>query len=648
MLIPLSWLKDFVEIKLPVEKLAEKLSAAGLTVEKWTKGGEDYILDAEVTPNRPDWMSIAGVAREVAAITNSKFKIKNLKQNLNSKIKNNIKFNIDYDLCPRWTAVIIRDVVVKPSTELVKERLKKVGLRPINNLVDATNYVMWETGNPLHVFDLDKIRGQQMILTESKGGEDFRSLDGINYKLPPGAIIIKDLGRVVDLCGIKGGENSAVSADTKNILLVVPIYNGVAVRRASQALGLRSDASAIFERGADAGNTVLSLQKAAALIGGEPEGLIDLKEKEFEPWEVSVSHEKIERILGIQIDRHTVKKIFEGLGMTVRDEYTMTIPTFRNDIHIEEDLIEEVGRIIGYDNFPKTLPDASPPTEKVAYAKDYDFEYEVKNILKGAGYNEIYTYSLVSETQLQKLGLTGTKVLNPISKDYEYLRPTLFGNILEAYKLNLPNFQNIKLFELGKEYCDQEHYWLSTISSGDKFYEAKGGVETILNNLGINYVIKPAVFDWFHPGRSAEIFCNQKSLGLIGEINPTVLSKFSIKGRAVYWALDFELLEKLANKNKKYHPIPMYPPIIEDLTLTIPEGALVGEIINKIKATSKLIVNVELISIHEHNFSFRITYQNQTRNLTDKDIEPLRKKNKDCVIIGTSSALRRCYDVKTK
>lgn len=637
MLIPLSWLKEFVDIKLPVEKLAEKLSAAGLTIEKWSKDGEDFILDPEITPNRPDWMSVVGVAREVAALTNCQLQIANCKLKLRTSKSVDIKFNIDHELCPRWTAVVIRDVVVKQSPELVKERLKKVGLRPINNLVDATNYVMWETGNPLHVFDLDKIRGGQMTLSLSKGGEHFKSLDGIEYTLPAGAIIIKDLGRVIDLCGIKGGENSAVSAETKNVLLVVPIYNGTAVRKASQALGLRSEASAIFERGANPGNTIDTLLKAAKMIGGKPEGLIDLKEKDFEPWEVSVSHEKIERILGIKVEPAKIKQIFELLGLRTglnprRDKgstlVSVEIPTFRNDIHIEEDLIEEVGRIIGYDNFPKTLPVAPTPTEKVAYAKDYGFEYEVKQILKGAGYSEIYTYSLVSETQLQKLNLTGTKVLNPISKDYEYLRPTLFGNILEAYKLNQSNFQTIKLFELGKEYQKDEHYWLSAITSGDKFLDAKGCVENILNNLGINYSIKPEVFDWLHPGRSAVILAESRILGLIGEINPAVLSKFGVKGRAVYWALDYELLEKLANLSRKYKPISLYPPIIEDLTLTIPEGTLVGEVISNIKQVSKLVNNVELVSIHERNFSFRITYQDQTKNLTDKDIEPLRKKLK--------------------
>ncbi len=627
MLIPLSWLKDFVDIKLPVGELAKKLSSAGLTVEKWSKDGDDFIFDTEVTPNRPDWLSVRGVAREISAITNAKFLIPNVKLKLPIKNDGKIKFKIDYELCPGFTALVINNVTVKPSSELVKERLKKVGLRPINNLVDVTNYVMWETGNPLHVFNLDSIRGGQMMLTSAKGGEQFRSLDGLDYALPAGAIIIKDLGRVIDLCGIKGGENSAVNAATKNVLLVVPIYNGTAVRKASQTLGLRSDASTIFERGADPGNTINTLLKAAEMIGGKPQEIIDLKEKEFEPWEVPASHEKIERVLGITIEPKKVVKILESLELKVSGNYKVIIPTFRNDIHIEEDLIEEVGRIIGYDNFPKTLPVGPVPTIKVAYAKDYDFEYEVKNILKGAGYSEIYTYSLVSEAQLQKLGLTGTKLLNPISKDFEYLRPSLLGNLLEAIKLNQANFSDIKLFELGKQYGEKEEYWLSTIVNGEKFYEVKGVVESLLKQLGIDFKIEPDISNsLFHPGRSAVILAKSRTLGYFGEINPSLLTKFGVKGRVTGFTLDYDLLETLANKSRKYQPIPIYPPIIEDLTITISEKILVGEIMEKIKSVNKLIADVRLISTHERSFTFRITYQDKNKNLTDKDVEPIRKK----------------------
>lgn len=544
-----------------------------------------------------------------------------------------IKFNIDFDLCPRWTGVIIRNVTVKQSTDLVKDRLKKVGLRPINNIVDATNYIMWETGNPLHAFDLDKIRGGQMILTASKGGEIFKSLDGIDYKLPQNTIIIKDLGRVIDLCGIKGGENSAISSQTKNILLVVPIYNGVAVRKASKALGLRSDASAIFERGADPGNTTETLQKAMDLIGGKAEDIFDLKKSDFKPWQVSVTHEKIEKVLGIEVDKNKVKKIFESLGMEVKGEYMVTVPTFRNDLHIEEDLIEEVGRIIGYNNFPKTLPNSAVPTEKVAYARDCDLEYEIKNTLKGAGYSEIYTYSLVSKKQILDLGYDPEKcfkVLNPISSDFEYLRPQLFGNLLGAFKLNSAENKDIKIFELGKRYFDIEEYWVWGAISGEKTLEAKGIVEKLLTEYKVGWTLRPATKEdnhfWMHPGRVIQIENKKGHCGVVGEVNPSLLTKWGIKERVTIWSFNYDLFEKEANVSKIYQPISKFPPIIEDLTLTIPEGTLIGELMEKIKTMSKLIVNVELISTHERNFSFRITYQDQTKNLTDEDILPIRKK----------------------
>ena len=635
MLIPLSWLKEYVDVKMPFKELAEKLSSAGLTVETWKEEEGDIIFDPEITPNRPDWMSVFGIAREISALTGAKLKDPNIKVEI-KKIKNPLTINIkpNYDLVPRITSVIIKNVSVKPSPLWLQKRIKQIGLRPINNLVDITNYVLWTYGGLLHVFDYDKIRGKQMTIDQAKGGEAFKSLDGIDYILPKNAIIIKDVGRVIDLLPLKGGENTASYTNTKNVLLHSVIVDPILTRKTSQALGLRSDSSAIAERGLDPNITIKAVNHALSLIlelaGGEiANEIMDYKSGDFKPWTVNVSHEKIENILGIKVDKNKIKEIFDSLGChaeLVSASYKVVIPTFRNDIHIEEDLIEEVGRVIGYNNFPKTLPNSAVPTEKVAYAHNYDLDFEVKQILKGAGYSEIYTYSLVSETQLQKLGITGIKLLNPISKDFEFLRPTLLGNLLDAVKLNLANFGDVRLYELGKEYSEKkENYYLYGILSGEKFLEAKGIVEKILTELGIKSEIVPAeiLFSWLHPGRQA---ITKNDLGFIGEVHPRILTKWGIKERLTVWGLNYDLISKQAAKEKIYIPISKYPAIVEDLTITIPEDALIGEVINKIKLLSKLIIDVQLISTHERNFSFRITYQDQTKNLTDEDILPIRKK----------------------
>lgn len=651
--MPLSWLKEFTEFKIPIGELAVKLSEAGLTIEKWEEKEGDTILDPEVTPNRPDLLCAYGTAREIAAVINTKLKAhsdekKTFSHDYKTRgIPMEIKIINNFALCPRCTAIIVKGVVVKPSPDWLQKRLKQVGLRPINNLVDITNYVMWELGNPLHVFDYDKIRGKKMVVEEARGGEDFRSLDGINYKLPKDAIIIKDLGRVIDLCGIKGGENTAVSQTTRNILLHVPIYNGTRVRRTSQALGLRSDASAIFERGADPGGTVKALYRALQLVldlGGGTVGsdLIDIKKDEFRPWTVSVSHEQIENLLCIKIDPQGVKEIFKRLELEALEAngvYEVTVPTFRNDLHIPEDLIEEVGRLYGYNRFPKTLPAGVVPIEKVAYSYDTGLDFRVKEILKGAGFGEIYSYSLISADQLVKLGIDpreALKIQNPISHEYEYLRPDLLGNLLEALKTNLPNFTDIKVFELGRIYQGrsldkyEERYQLAGILNGERFSEAKGIIELIFNDLGIDSQILPAEEAnnaWFHPARTAKIpMPKEKNLGYIAELHPNLLTKFGIKGRAVYWELDFDLLKSLAGKVKTYQPITKYPAIIEDLTLAIPDKVLVGDVLDTIKISSKLVNTVKLIASHEENKTFRINYLNPTKNLADAEVAKIRAK----------------------
>lgn len=651
MLIPLSWLKEYVDIKIPFKDLAWKLSETGLTVETWKEIDGDIIFDPEITPNRPDWMSVYGIAREIAAVTKSKLKTPSFakasagKQNL---LKINIKLN--YEIVPRITSVIIKNVKVKPSPEWLQKRIKQIGLRPINNLVDITNYVLWTYGSLLHVFDYDKIRGHQMIVELSKGGENFRSLDGLDYKLPKGAIIIKDVGRVIDLLPLKGGENTAASNQTVNILLHSVVVDPVITRRTSQTLSLRSDSSAIAERGLDPNGTLIAVNKALELIlelsGGEVASeIIDHKEKEFKPWTVELSHARLESVLGIKISPTQVKNILERLELTVDPKqgqtlYRVEIPTFRNDIHIEEDLIEEVGRIYGYNNFPKTLPASAVPITTVAYSRNYDLEYQIKNLLCGAGYNEIYTYSLIPEKQLLDLGIDPTKILrvdNPISRDYEYLRPNLLGNLLGAYKGNQANFSDIKIYELGKRYLGEtidktnEESWIWLAISGEKTLELKGLVQTLLNTFGVAYKIRPATpkdnHYWYHPGRCAQVDDkNGKYMGVLGEIHPNLLSKWGIKGHVSALGLNYDLLEKFVDLNKKYKSVPKYPPVVEDLSLIIPENVLFGQVVDTIKKTSSLISSVDLLDTHEESKTLRITYLDRSKNLTDRDVSKIKTK----------------------
>src|SRR4030043_443910 len=652
MLVPLAWLKDYVEIKMPLSRLVERLTEIGLAVEGTNKQGKEMILDLEVTPNRPDWLSLLGIAREIAAISQVKVKLPPIKELTPPKKSLTIKQIITYPQdTPRYSAVIIDQVKIKPSPLWMQARLKMIGLRPINNLVDITNYVMFELGNPLHAFDYDTLQPKRIKITRAKGGEAFTSVDGLDYKLPKGAIIIKDdPNRVIDLCGIKGGENTGITSKTKTVYLHSPVHPGIPIRLAGQALSLQSDASYIYERGVNPGGTVEAIKRAANLILKYGEGkiaskLFDLKKEEFEPWPLKISISRTNKVLGESIPEKEIMAILENLNLSPekinQDLIKTTVPTYRSDLQIEEDLIEEIARIYGYNRFKLTTPRGSVPTKEVAYSRDYQLEKRVKNLLKGAGFTEVNTYSLLSLEELKKIEADtqeAIKLANPVSLEYEYLRPTLLVGILKAINLNQPHFEEIKIFELARVYLGQipkteEPLNLSSALTGNKFYQAKGVVETILESVGINaYQFEPYQLQKtfygkvFHPSRTAEIMVKGSSLGAIGEINPHILTRFGIKKKVVVFDLDFEELVKHASKTKKYVSLSKYPDIVEDLAFIVPSRTLVGEIIDSIKKTSQLIIKVELLDTYKKIRTFRITYQSSQKTLTDKEVGKIRKK----------------------
>src|SRR5581483_244798 len=501
MLAPLSWLKEYIEITIPKKELAEKISEVGLGCEKIIEEKDDTIFELEITPNRPDWLSLMGVAREIAAIEKKKAQYPKLKTDLKPTGKiMPLKIHPNFKITPRLSGIIINNVEVKDSPDWLKKKLELVGLRPINNIVDITNFVMKELGNPIHSFDYHKIEGAEMWVEQSKGGEEFESVDDIKYRLPKGAIVYKDTKKIFDLVGIKGGRNSGTYNDTKAVFIVVEVDDPVLIRRASQALALRSDASAIFERAVNRGGTIDALKRTTDLIlelaGGEiASEVIDLKEEEFNPWKVSMRVEKMNKLLGIEIPVKQALTILESLNLSPKvkgKEIECTIPTYRNDIKIEEDVIEEVARIYGYSNFPKTIPKGNIRTQPIPYFKDYRTDEKIKQLFKAAGFSEIYTYSLISEQDLTEFGIPPEQVLridNPISRDYEYLRPTLRINVTKGFRQNKGVSKKISLFELGKVYLGnsidkaKEVQTLAGITNEKNYLEIKGIIERLFENL---------------------------------------------------------------------------------------------------------------------------------------------------------------------
>ncbi|MEX2007546.1 MAG: phenylalanine--tRNA ligase subunit beta [Candidatus Levyibacteriota bacterium] len=623
MLAPLSWLKEYIDITTEPKKLGDKLTEAGLGCEKIIKTDGDTIFELEITPNRPDLLSIIGVAREIAAIEKKKIKYPHLRQGLGgqAKLKKILPLTIKTaaGINPRFTGIIIDNVKVEQSPLWLKKRLELIGQRSINNIVDITNYVMFELGNPIHAFDYNKIKNHFMTVTQAKGGEKFTSVDGIAYRLPKGAVIILDSERIIDLCGIKGGENSGTSSETKTIFIRIPVEVPSLIRRTSQSLGLRSEASSIFERGVNAGGTIDALRRTVDLVqelaGGEiASNLYDIKQDSFKPWKLKVRIERLNKMLGIEIPQKEVTGILESLNLSPvilsrrnvsKDPNGIIeceIPTYRNDLKIEEDLIEEVARVYGYNKFPRTIPAGEIPTKEIPYFKDFRLDEKIKRLLTGAGFSEVYTYSLISEKSLEESGIkpeNALRVDNPVSREFEYLRPTMKFNLVSAMQLNKPNYSRVNIFELGKVYEGKtidnadEHYNLAGISNTKSFYEIKGILQRLLEELGVDY-------------------------------DPT--SNIQILDHGVFFEMNLSEVLNLKKRHKIFKPLPKYPPVIEDLSVRVGRSIKNGDIIEAIKNQSPLIHKVSLLDEFEENRTFHIVYQDREKNLTRQDVSKVRKK----------------------
>lgn len=612
MLAPLSWLKEYVNITLSPKELGERLTEVGLGTERISKVDEDTIFEFEITPNRPDLLSIIGISREIAAIEKKNIKLPKLPNILKPQKSLPLIINTDFKINPRFTGIIIDAITVKESPAWLKKRLQKVGLRPINNIVDITNYVMLELGNPLHAFDYRKIKGNVLNVVQTNGGEEFKSVDGIIYHLPKSAVVIKDSEKIIDLCGIKGGFNSQISNETKTIFIRVPLEVPILIRKTSQALGLRSEASSIFERGVNSNGTIDTLKRCVDLVlelsGGEIKSdSYDLKKSDFSPWKLKLRLDRLTKILGINIAEKKVLSILESLNLSPKKAVDknlieVTVPTYRNDLKIEEDLIEEVARLYGYNKFPKTLPLGQISTKQIPYFKDYKLEEKVKNIFISCGFSEIYTYSLVSENDVVGAGFDPENILridNPVSRDFEYLRPTLKIGLKKALAQNKPNFEKVNLFELGKVYSGknldnvEENYFLSGISNTKTFFEIKGLLEELFSQLGI--IDDPSEF-------------------------------IQSEDSAVIFELNFSKLLGKINLEKIFVPIPKYPPVFEDLSVIIDRQVSIGELIKNIKEQNDKIISVFLLSQFEKTKTFHIVYQDKNGNLSNEEVSKIREK----------------------
>lgn len=661
LLVPTSWLRDYLKTDIAAKSLATHLSLSGPSVEKSQKIGEDVVFDIEITTNRPDTNSILGIAREAYAILNWNKENAVLRDPDGIKLslfpdkKDLLKLDVqitDAKLCPRFTAIVVDNVQIKDSPAHIKNRLQKCGIRPLNNIIDISNYLMLELGQPMHMFDYDKIKGSKMTLRKSRKGESIRTLDGQNRKLPEGSIIIEDSERLIDLCGIMGGENSAVSKRTKRVIIFVQSYDRTRIRKTTQTLAFRTDAAARFEKGIDTDSIPQALSRAVFLskkIAGAQiaSELIDIYPNPVKYKTIELSEEKLINYMGIPVKLEDANKILALLGFKTQNfgKYLhCTPPPWRvTDVLEQEDLIEEVTRIYGYHNLPSDQPKGIVPNEPKT---DLGKVIKLKNALKNLGLTETISYSIISENFLALTGLKkneAVELANPLTNEWQYMRPTLLVSLASVIAQNQNLSPNIKIFEIAKTYLLQNNdlpkqdLYLSIAAANHDFYKIKGLVENIFQILGYDIEFKQLrdAKHLFEDNLSATIESHGKTIGALGILDRKITDHFGLKETVSAAEINLTASYRLPIISSNFHPIPKYPPVIEDISAVFDEGMPAAKIISESKkAGSPLAKKVEIVDIYrsdkigknKKSVSLRLYYQIATKTPSTEDVAPVREK----------------------
>lgn len=626
---------------------------------------EDWIFDAEITTNRPDALGMVGFAREVSAITEAKFmRLDKTRSKRRGKTRSPFSLSVkieDKSQCPRYMAALIESVKVAGSPFWLKKRLISAGLRPINNIVDITNYVMLEFGQPLHAFDADKIAGKgkkEIIVRKARNGEEIETLDGVKRKLNPEILIIADREKPLAIAGVMGGAGSSVSAGTKNIIIEAANFNPKAVRKSSRALSLFSDSSNRFEKGLSAEFPRIAIGRAIELMrdlsgGAQREKIIDAYFKKYRPTKVNLDFSYLCQKLGIEIAPKKAIKILESLGFQIAAKskagIKVIVPYWRQgDIEISDDLVEEIARIYGYHNLPSTLPKGEIPEKS---GRDYFIREErVKDFLSDLGFCEVYGNSMVSGKMLADFGINSAsalKIKNPLNEDMVYLRSALTPSLLKIISKNLRHKKEASIFEMANVYLPQkskgknrppkEEMILAiavTLSSGEAFAKLRAISEALLKKSGIkekNIAFVPAIRENLHPTRTAAIKIGGVEIGFVGEIHPATLKTFDIGQRVAVAEISFEKLEAFAGDKKIYAPVSKFPPAEIDLAIVLDKKISWSDIKTEISGINPLIAGVELFDIYsgkniaggKKSLAFHIVLQSFERTLQEAEVKKI-------------------------
>lgn len=655
---------------------------------------DDTIFDFEIHSNRPDLMSIIGIAREVAVITDNKLRTPEIKiKEKDERIEKYITVNIEAeDLCPRYAGRVIKDIKIEESPLWLKWKLRLLGARPINNIVDITNFVMMETGQPLHAFDLDLVKGKTIIVRKSRPGETICTLDDVERQLPSNSLVIADTEGAIALAGIMGGKYSEIDQNTKNVFLESAYFNSVNNRRSTAKFGIRTEASNRFEKGIDKEVQIYALDRAADLIskiamGKISLGKIDTNEKLYQPCKINLRIKRVNRILGQLLDKDESKtknkiiNILDKLEFKVvedKGEYIEVIPpSFRGDVEREIDIIEEIARIYGYDKIKPTLFN----TTIVQEGKNFRFRVidQVRETLIGCGLNEVITYSFVSPDIFDRIRIperhklrNTIKIKDPMTRDHSLMRTSLISSLLEVIKWNTNRqAELVKIFEAGKiylPYTDKPNslpnekliiagainktgrgdIWEKSLSLD--IFDIKGIIKTVFQGLKVgNWEVAPGNHPAFHPLRNGKIIIRGEEVGVFGEIHPEVINNYRIPGKVNLFEIDFENLLPNVPSDIKFSVLPKYPSVQRDLALIVKEEILSADIIKTIKSIDeKLIKKVTLFDIFKgkqigdgyKSLAYSVVFQAEDRTLIDQEVENTYKKIREQLITKFSAKIR--------
>jgi len=655
MKISYSWLKEFVDITVEPAVLGQRITQVGLALESLEDREGDTVLDLDVTTNRPDCLNHLGVAREIRVIYGGSLRRPQFQLKEGSKAASEA-FSVsiaDPDLCGRYCARYIRGVKIGPSPDWLKKRLEAVGIRSINNVADITNYVMMELGHPMHAFDADKLRGQQIIVRRAEVDEKLTTLDGAAHTLNPSILVIADASRPVALAGVMGGADSEITGSTTNVLLESACFNRGSIRKTARTLGMTTEASYRFERGTDIEMAAFACDRTATLIhelaGGEIlRGMIDVYPGKVKPASITLRRDRIARVLGAAVDEAVVNQIFERLELKpaqTSQGWTVEVPTFRVDLAGEEDLLEEIARHYGFDKFPATLP----ATRGFGLLLPHERRLrQLRSFLSASGYSEITTYSFSSE-QMEKLfypDIQPVRLRNPMSEEAAILRTSLIPGMLTTLQWNLNRgVRNLQVYELSKVYWSGgERRTLLLGACGNlrmasvhesprefDFFVLKGDIEELLNGFNAPArLTTDNIPKYYHPGRFARV----GHLAMFGELHPAYAEPFKFRQRVYLAEIDIELLLG-SSETRPIDPIPRFPSVKRDFSLLFEKGTQYATVQRTIADTGiSELIRVEPFDRMEtgpfpetkYSLSISVVYQSAERTLTDVEVEGFDKK----------------------